>query len=79
MTTWERPMSGSESAAWMCGVVYAAGYLARLGDDVRARELLEEIGVDRVGQLRDIDCPDYDVDGVRRLLPEIRRRTKRKG
>lgn len=67
-------MSGSESAAWMCGVVYAAGYLARLGGDVRACELLEEIGVDRVSQLRDIDCPDYDIDGVRRLLPSIRRR-----
>ena len=62
----------------MCGVVFAASYLARLGSDVRARELLEEISVDRVSQLRAIDCPEYDIDGVRRLLTEIRRRNKSK-
>lgn len=65
----------SQSQAWMDGVVFAAGYLVADRDQpTLARELLELIGIDSVSQLRDLGCDDIDIERVRPLLIEIRRR-----
>ena len=68
----------SESAAWVGGVVFAAGVLASQWEqDEIAEELLEHIGVSSVSQLRRIGVPSVDIDNVKRLLPALRRKLKR--
>lgn len=68
----------SQSAAWMEGVAFAAAYLVADRDQPTiASELLDLIGVDSVSQLRNIGCDDVEINRLRPLLVQMRRRVKR--
>lgn len=68
----------SQSRAWITGVVYAAGYVAAShGEDVIAMDLLEAAGITKISQLRELGCDQSDIDNVKPLLPELRRRARR--
>lgn len=71
-------MSDPGAAPFTHGVVFAAGVCAStFGNDTIARELLEEVGITSVRQLRAMDIPTCDIDSIRHLLPELRRRAMR--